>query len=215
MTDLKNALSNFIGVVDDQTPMPFGKHKGAPMINVVQDYQYVNWLMLQPNVAQNFPQIIDYFKTGGLVKNECTPEHNAMQLRFLNDDVLFALGDVLDDAYELFEEDEVRFEVCGWDVVVEYRRRFTCDEGDTLYARVCVPIELKPLIGDDYPSILRTIKKRLSTLDHRRNINAGEALVICDNFKSQVASIEQVKEMFRRSNITLLLWSDFMGVEHV
>ena len=59
-------------------------------------------------------------------------------------------------------------------------------------------IEVKPCIGDDYPAILR-------------HVNNNECqYVIGDKFTAAGATIEQVKEIFKRSKKTLILFSEFL-----
>jgi hypothetical protein len=74
----------------------------------------------------------------------------------------------------------VEFEVEGWDVVL---------------AGLCgrIALELKPIMGDDYPAILRTMKNR-TTYGYRR------ALVV-DQFDAEAATIDDVKWLFAQSNI--------------
>jgi len=62
-------------------------------------------------------------------------------------------------------------------------------------------IELKPIIGDDYPAILRKMK--------RDDIK----YLICQEFNSKVNSLEQVKKIFNLCNIKFILESEFEGKE--
>ncbi|HXP53159.1 MAG TPA: hypothetical protein VN922_24660 [Bacteroidia bacterium] len=59
-------------------------------------------------------------------------------------------------------------------------------------------IEVKPCIGDDYPAILRQIN------------NNGSNFLIAEKFTSTAASLEQVKEIFKRSNKIVYLLSEFL-----
>lgn len=60
-----------------------------------------------------------------------------------------------------------------------------------------IDIELKPIIGDDYPAILRKIK--------RQNID----VLICQKFESSVISLKQAKQFFKTNDILFLLESEF------
>ena len=74
--------------------IPFGKYRGQPVEKLLEDQKYIDWLKAQPWLEQQYPQfhtlIINNFKSD----NEDSPEHNVMQLRFL--DERFALGVVLE-----------------------------------------------------------------------------------------------------------------------
>jgi hypothetical protein len=36
--------------------MPFGKYKGRPLADIVEDANYAGWLLLQPWFAEKFPE---------------------------------------------------------------------------------------------------------------------------------------------------------------
>jgi hypothetical protein len=63
--------------------MTFGKYKGRSMFEVAQDRNYVQWLLLQSWFPDRWPDVYKFLVEGG--PTECTPEHNAMQARFLDD----------------------------------------------------------------------------------------------------------------------------------
>src|SRR5260221_12243408 len=65
--------------------VPFGKYKGQPVEVMQQDHQYVEWLMAQGWFRERFGGIYTMIINNFGEPAE-TPEHNALQAKFLNDD---------------------------------------------------------------------------------------------------------------------------------
>jgi len=59
-------------------------------------------------------------------------------------------------------------------------------------------IEVKPCVGDDYPAILRQMQSN------------GANFLIADQFTATGATLEQVKEIFKRSGRNFYLFSEFI-----
>lgn len=128
---------------DSTVVVPFGKHKGQPVEVLLADDNYTQWLMAQTWFAEKYAAIFAMLQQSG-VAPEDTPEHNLMQARFLDDDLIKRITARL----EVSAYGGVQFEVAGWDVVI----------GEPYSTHVC--LELKPTISDDYPTILRTVIRR-------------------------------------------------------
>ena len=44
-------------IMEQQLPIiPFGKHKGKSIINLIQDESYIKWCMKQPNLIKKYPK---------------------------------------------------------------------------------------------------------------------------------------------------------------
>jgi len=84
---------------------------------------------------------------------------------------------------EAIRKEGVEFEVRGWDVELKHEPR--------------IYIELKPIVGDDYPAILRTMKLRAT-----RYGTSPRALVV-DCFDAEGASLDDVKWLFGQSGIVV------------
>ncbi len=71
-------------------------------------------------------------------------------------------------------------------------------------SRIWFYVELKPSLGDDYPSVLRQVKNfdRSHYLDHK-------VVVVVEEFSSSVVTLEQVVTIFGLSKIHLCLLSEF------
>jgi hypothetical protein len=63
--------------------VPFGKHKGQPLTVLAQDRDYCDWLLQQSWFMQRFPELHTIVINNFGEPNE-TPEHNRLQLRFLD-----------------------------------------------------------------------------------------------------------------------------------
>jgi hypothetical protein len=71
---------------DDQSAIviPFGKHKGSTVAELlVKDPQYVEWITAQGWFAQRFAEVHAAIISRGAGTDD-TPEHNALQARFLD-----------------------------------------------------------------------------------------------------------------------------------
>lgn len=62
--------------------VPFGKHKGKPVDALLDDREYVEWLTQQGWFREKYGNIYQVVINNGAEPSE-TPEHNAMQIRFL------------------------------------------------------------------------------------------------------------------------------------
>lgn len=71
--------------------VPFGKYKGQPVEMLAADRDYCEWLMAQPWFADRFRDVYNVVINYGGQPEE-TPEHNALQARFLDDEFCMRLG---------------------------------------------------------------------------------------------------------------------------
>lgn len=104
---------------------------------------------------------------------------------------------------------KIYFEDKGYDVILTMENEYHNCAFDP-FIRVCdsfnisFGIEIKPIISDDYPAILRQIKM------------AGPSaykILIYDKCSAQGASIEQIKAIFACSGIYVLSFADILGHE--
>lgn len=84
MGKLSNVLNDVMN--DEKTIMNFGKYKGKEIEEIIcVDRKYIEWLMGQEWFKTKFEKtyniVVNYFNPE---KNENTPEHNKLQIRFLN-----------------------------------------------------------------------------------------------------------------------------------
>jgi len=71
--------------INAETIWPIGKHKGTPIGLLPNDY--LQWVLTQSWIAEKYPNIAQHLRGGSTREDDCTPEHNAMQLRFVDDSV--------------------------------------------------------------------------------------------------------------------------------
>lgn len=78
-------------VVQGDQLWPFGKYQGQPIDRVMADHSYLEWVLNQPWFAE------DYARLHGLIVNfgneaQDSPEHNAFQIRFLEEEMRLAVA---------------------------------------------------------------------------------------------------------------------------
>jgi hypothetical protein len=113
-----------------------------------------------------------------------------------------------------------KFEVRGWDVVVHasywasgnyktgYRNpdRFS-DTGEDIEWSIESLIELKPSMGEDFPSVLRQVKSR------KTPYSGGTSCVLIDEFVAESVSFEMVQKMFLSSDVDLLMCRELQSCD--
>ena len=123
--------------------IPFGKHKDKTVEEVMAlDPQYLRFLEQQEWMREKFPAILAAAAALGGEKHESTPEHNALQIKFLNRDFRLRFLGLLVEGF--IHETEVEFEATeGWDVFLYsgtwsnegyHRYSLDLDEDDSLRA---------------------------------------------------------------------------------
>jgi hypothetical protein len=200
--------------------VPFGKYKGQPVELMLSDIEYCNWVMAQSWFRERFPTIVNVIVNRGSADDQETPEHNVLQAMFLEGDVCEKLANFLGLVDP--KHDISYFEVGGWDVIVYVRNLKTRKERISLgwkedgnqefkyeprkeTATDTIAIECKPIVGDDYPAILRKMKTYTMPSNRRRDIDFK--VLITKVFQSSVP-IGSVRKMFEASGINLMLFSD-------
>jgi len=173
---------------DDAKIIPFGKYKGRLIDEVlVDDPGYLQWLAGQDWFRTKFTILHQVIINRGSEPEE-TPEHNALQVKFLDEDFRDRFVRCLIPDLSFVPESDVDFEVNGVDVVLEtslerkdipgpLRSLFRyCDERGRYATQdfklehfkgpfwAELRVELKPTVGDDYPAILRQMKANGSSV---------------------------------------------------
>jgi hypothetical protein len=248
--------------------VPFGKYKGQPTEVLAKDPSYCEWFLAQGNIKRAFPEFCQIVINNFSAPSD-TPEHNALQTRFLDNEFCFALGklcnwklmkkrncirnlnnaiydtqkmpdnndfqynkkrekleelkshkefidetvfevdgkEFIDHEVPYFELKQV-FEQDGWDVIIQTYN--PCCETDCVAYRDCdihlnkIAIEIKPMIGDDYPAILRQMKIARVHPDYQ--------CLVYDTFNATGATIDQVKSIFKSSGFLVF---SFIEIENI
>jgi hypothetical protein len=206
--------------------IPFGKYKGQPLEVIAGDRSYCDWLLAQAWFVQRYPQIHTLVINNFGEPSE-TPEHNALQIRFLDDRfrhqcMALVLQSLYSDEYlEYFDRrfgarptsffrgpDAPIFEQNGVDVtlsVVPWLINLQCKTTNKThtvdwffaYEEDRILVECKPVLGDDYPAVLRFVKN----LPGR----PGRLVVLAGAVASRAVSLNDIKKFFALSDVLLLL----------
>jgi len=254
--------------------IPFGKHKGKPVEALLDDREYLDWLLSQGWFQQRYDNLYQIVINNGVEPSE-TPEHNAMQIRFLEEEYclrfaytvkglsLFALCNAIETWKQIAEIEarltiwqsiqwygahtgsnmaparfrdyrqrdqeklaqtamnltqtakliaisSPRFETSrGIDVCFDIRTGIQWCASESVNDRAwpttskefIFPVEIKPTIGDDYPAILRQVKR------------SGADCLLVRSYTGIGATKEQFVRLFDSQGIKVIFESDVDQVE--
>jgi len=150
--------------------VPFGKYKGQPIELMANDPQYVNWALAQESIRKRYPDFVNIIINNFQTPSE-TPEHNAMQVKFLDKNfasqfAITAHNITIPDTYT-FHCEEPRFETkMGIDVSYKFilenpeKTRYRHQK----YRHYYLYIEIKPIVSDDFPKVLRQMQLSQSNI---------------------------------------------------
>jgi hypothetical protein len=205
-------------MTDTSNVVPFGKHKGQTIADIAtSDPAYLNWLMQQNWFVEQYQHLVINV-TNFAPPSEETPAHNAMQVRFLDAEYRYAF---VWAAFDMVDEcevtDDARFETIG-DVTFYVRLQWSWDDGSEADGGVVAIVEIKPSLGDDFPAVLRQVKKqqeRLRTLEAINKSPFGYGYgqqcawaVLVGEYVGTGATLAQVRKMFLADGITVVLAAD-------
>lgn len=187
--------------------IPFGKYKGQPVEVLTADPQYAQWMISQGDFINRFPNIKAFIINNFQEPSE-TPEHNKFQAMFTDNEYVdnfmcYCEVNNITDPSALFDGDYyVSYEKYSFDVVLQYGR----NEPDRFL------IEIKPSLGDDYPSVLRQIESKKNHTVYRdgRPYTAalhGRRILLIDEYTGVGATLEQIKNIFIKSGIHIVILS--------
>lgn len=200
--------------------MPVGKYKGQPVEVLANDPSYRTWLTGQDWFRQNHPAHYTIIVNNFATPDE-TPEHNALQARFLDDDLCRSLArtvQVRKGGYVSHGRSRVAgraFENSGWDVTFRIdvitsgplyseSGRELPGPGVSRWTRlISCAIELKPSLGDDYPAILRTVKARLQD-----GFSRAVPVVLFEQYSASGAPLDAVRRIYATAGVELIQLSD-------
>jgi hypothetical protein len=166
--------------------VPFGKYKGQPVTTLMNDTKYLEWCK-QQEWFQKFPIVYNICVNQTVTttnQNSKTPEHNKLQNLFLEKQNIEKMVRYIYKKFKYiknisYSEAKCEFEgLFNWDVIIDdlYFTKLQCycnrdeqskddicdckyeNNDDYDYALSNIYIELKPLLGDDYPCVLRKMK---------------------------------------------------------
>lgn len=220
--------------MDSLPVVPFGKYKDQPLTNMLADTSYMDWYMAQPNFKKSpFYNIV--INQINQPSDTPTPEHNKIQNMFLDNDwVTKFMRKMTSEVRE--KPWKCRFETKhNWDVAIDsmknyrqshnckncldYRRDGMCDHTLSFHTPY-IFIEIKTLIGDDYPCILRKMNTQIEMTkkDKDRIYSTGygnlykegheKYCLLVKEFKSETTTKDQLIQIFNNSGINVIFLED-------
>jgi len=152
---------------NDCAIVPFVKYQGQPVETLLADQNYLQWVTSQPGLMAmlqaRHPAVFNIITIGAPTTDD-TPEHNKLQALFLEADFQCAFIEI----------------VLGKSVYVIAQEA------------AIAAIELKPHIGDDFPAVLRQMKRN------------GATVLVIGSFESISCTLEQVQGIFGERKIITL-----------
>jgi uncharacterized protein (DUF3820 family) len=105
----------------DMNVVPFGKYKGRLVEELIADTSYLEWLQAQPWFRERYGNLYQQIIINRGAEPQDSPEHNALQVLFLEDDFCLRLAQILrpgKTAKCIEEAERHRLEVAG-----DYRKK--------------------------------------------------------------------------------------------
>lgn len=168
--------------------VPFGKYKDQPVEAMAADRDYMDWLLAQPWFKDKYQNIYTLIINNFTEPSE-TPEHNALQALFLDDAFVKKViavhhtGVVYDSVWvRSLRRLTVSFEKKGADVHIDL-----CGVG--------FAVEIKPVVGDDYPAVLRQI---------RNTSCPGYPILFLERYTGCGVTKDQFVEVFNKSGVSVV-----------
>lgn len=179
--------------------VPIGRYKGQPLEVMMADAGYVNWILGQAWFLEKHVELARLLRMGRLEEPQDTPEHNAMIARLIDQrPAMEAL------ANRIWPDSEITIGESHFGQRVE-------PKGADIEASLgfyTMLIEVKPLMGDDYPTVIRKLKVGLS-MD---KIRPRKGVAIVKVIEPSNLTIEQVKRQFQLAGLTLISEDEFFGL---
>ena len=204
--------------------VPFGKYKGQPIITLINDTKYLEWCK-QQEWFQNFPIVYNICVNQTITtnnQNSKTPEHNNLQNLFLENENVEKLWSIITNKYsksrhKILKLSSYKIEFEGkfnWDCIFIFKNYTQC-LGDS---RCCtdkfniqesfVFSEIKPLLGDDYPCVLRKIKSQVELTRNAYKNEECKYLLIIKEYNSTTTSKEKLLKIFAQTNIGIVFTNE-------
>lgn len=152
--------------------IPFGKHRGRSAVEVAaSDPAYLQWLVTQSWFRREHAEICAIVVAVLDRPSDDTPEHNALQALFLEERYRLTVARIAFPWFKIVGASEPRFEV----LPVGKPCARTIAGGDVVYCvelairppaarKKRVGVEIKPEVSDDYPAVIRQMRRNRSNL---------------------------------------------------
>jgi hypothetical protein len=191
-----------LSMSDDNKVVPFGKYRGQPVELLLADQKYLEWLRTQPWFEERYRDIYNVVINYGSEPQD-SPEHNRLQVLFLDDNFCLAFAKIATNlncnANSLSDR---FFEIRGLDVFLEI-------DGKGF------GIEIKPSVGDDYPSVLRqmiNIRQNIRRPNYFDELSGRysfpQFILFLETYNGIGATREQFIQIFKDRDIQVVFLED-------
>jgi uncharacterized protein (DUF3820 family) len=186
-------------MTDQANVVPFGKYKGRDIEELlINDPAYLQWLASQNWFRTKFVTLHQIIINRGAEPEE-TPEHNALQVLFLNKEFCVRFVRRAYPAWQLIKIEDTSFEVRGADVEIRVLIRAKADDGSPLHWPESIRVEIKPTVSDDYPAVLRQMRR------------AETKVLFLEQYTGKGATREQFVQTFKTANIAVVFRDEVAG----
>lgn len=179
--------------------VPIGKYKGMPLERLMADQPYADWLLAQSWFLDRYADMAQLLRMGRLNEPQDTPEHNAMVAGLIDRrdefEAMFAAIFQGEPYHWYFSEFHQVVEPKGGDLLVSFEYR--CG----------LLVEVKPLIGDDYPTVIRQVKAGA----HGYEGTPPRPIVIARKVEPTNLTLDQVRRQFDLAGVKLILECEFFA----
>jgi len=207
--------------------VPFGKYKGQPITTLMNDTKYLEWCK-QQEWFQKFPIVYNICVNQTITTNNSnskTPEHNKLQNLFLEKENIEKLWNIIINKYcksnrhipLKFNSYKIEFEGrFNWDCIFVFDNYTQCLNGPRCCSNefdisvLFVFSEIKPLLGDDYPCVLRKMKNQVELTKNAYKEKTGfgifhlKYLLIIKEYNSINTSKDEIIKIFNQSHINII-----------
>lgn len=204
--------------------VPFGKYKDKSVLELLADEKYVEWLK-QQSWFSNQKQVynIVVHQTIPTTNNSKTPEHNKVQNLFLENNIVENLSNIIIKKYcgscyhKPIKLNSYKIEFEGkfnWDCIIKFYCDSQCLIGrnccSSEFDEMCIHtfIEIKPILGEDYPCVLRKMKTQIELTKKNIKVESGQGylryLLIVKEYNSNITPKDTVVKVFNQTNIRII-----------
>lgn len=214
--------------------VPFGKYKGQPITSLLNDTQTLKYYK-DTGILQKYPIVYNICVNQTITTNNQsskTPEHNKLQILF-SDNKINTIKLIRRILFN--KNNSIHKKVCydfrvvcegifNWDIIIEDISKYTCVCDDTCtdcdcdgsnhtyYNDIC--IEIKPLLGEDYPEVKRKMDKQISLTTNEycdKDAKIGDRykyiptyVLLINEFNATTVTKEQLIKYFGSSKIKVV-----------
>ena len=223
--------------MENEPIVPFGKHKGKPITTLLNDTKYLEWCKKQ-EWFKKYHIVYNICVNQTIVNNNessKTPEHNRIQNLFLEEENVkkFLLKvftfKILENLHICCNpKDCVKFEQkFNWDLIIDGNAYWywycTCEVDECvcdtyknlphllnrlwLFPVYC---EIKPVLGDDYPCVLRKMNTQILLTNGGYEESDNKYVLLVKDFSSSTTTKKQLIQIFKQSYIKVVFLNDII-----